>query len=464
MESAGKRATRPPDYLRMELEKSNKISGKMVSTTTCTTDITDTTTSVISPILKPTPVDPSSIAATGSGMVSSDATLLAIHNMMKDLRSDLQRTEARNETQHSLNQECLRRWQEIDTRLTRTEDTVVKHDVRMLEQQSVNVQVTNRLHQLEEEVVAMRRDLVRLVAPKTPPKIAETYNTPLSTSLLSSTIPNYSSIVNQSQSTSIPGFMTSSSNPISTTMGTEAFRSSVYGNTERLNDVVSEFSGHHGKVHPEKFLQECHNYFIGIPMSEDQRLNAVQRRLTKDAKIWYDSLMPSPMSYEEFVVSFREQFWSIDIQRRVYDDIFRPFQYTSMSGLSTHAMLWITKAKYLNPPISQLSLINTIIQHYPYHLAIAIRGRGPKTTNEFLSILAEFESINSFCSQPQSGQLTTPSRNNGNQSNNRGRWSGNRRSEGYNQTSHGGSSSEPNNQPAQVQQLNVTGNAAGSHQ
>lgn len=199
-------------------------------------------------------------------------------------------------------------------------------------------------------------------------------------------------------------------------------------------------------------------------MSEDQRLNAVQCCLTKDAKIWYDSLMPSPISYDEFVNSFREQFWSMDIQRRMYDDIFRPFKFTSISGLNTHAMLWITKAKYLNPPISQLSLINIITQHYPYHLAIAIRGREPKTTNEFLSILSEFENINPFCDQPQSGQVANSPRNNGNQSNARGRWPGNRRSEGYNQTNHSGQSSEPNNQSAQVQQLNVTGNAAGSYQ
>jgi len=117
--------------------------------------------------------------------------------------------------------------------------------------------------------------------------------------------------------------------------------------------------------------------------------------------MWYDSLIPSPTSYDEFTRYFRQQYWSTDIQRRVYDDIFRPYQYRSSTGLATHAIMWITKAKYLDPPIQQLSLVSTIIQHYPSSLAIAIRGRGPKTTGELIAVLTEFENTTSFWEQPQ---------------------------------------------------------------
>lgn len=40
------------------------------------------------------------------------------------------------------------------------EDTIVQYDVWIFEQQSVDIQVTNRLHHIEEEAVAIRRDLV----------------------------------------------------------------------------------------------------------------------------------------------------------------------------------------------------------------------------------------------------------------------------------------------------------------
>jgi len=117
--------------------------------------------------------------------------------------------------------------------------------------------------------------------------------------------------------------------------------------------------------------------------------------------MWYDALIPSPASYEEIVKCFRQQFWSIDIQRRVYDDVVRPYQYQSPTGLATYAIMWIAKAKYLDPPIHQLSLVSTIIQHYTSSLAIAVRGRGPKTTSELISVLTEFENTVSFWDQPQ---------------------------------------------------------------
>lgn len=66
--------------------------------------------------------------------------------------------------------------------------------------------------------------------------------------------------------------------------------------------------------------------------------------------------------------------------------------------------MWITKAKYLDHPIQQLSLVSTIIPHYPLSLAIAIRRRVPKTTGELIAVLTEFENTTSFCEQPQSEQ------------------------------------------------------------
>jgi len=139
--------------------------------------------------------------------------------------------------------------------------------------------------------------------------------------------------------------------------------------------------------------------------------------------MWYDSLIRSPESYEEFVKCFRQQFWSIDIQRRVYDDVVRPYQYRSPIGLATHAIMWITKAKYLDPPINQMSLVSTIIQNYPSSLAIAIRGRGPKTTSELISVLTEFENTVSFWDEPSleqyqnNGRLNIQHQNNQRQNN-----------------------------------------------
>lgn len=122
--------------------------------------------------------------------------------------------------------------------------------------------------------------------------------------------------------------------------------------------------------------------------------------LSGDARIWYESLIPAPEDYSTFQSLFRQRFWSAATQRKLRNDIFCPFQYSATYGITTHAMSWIAKAKFLNPPVDQCDLVGIIIQHYPSTLGMAIRGRGPKTTYELLSVLNEFEESTSFCYVP----------------------------------------------------------------
>jgi len=177
--------------------------------------------------------------------------------------------------------------------------------------------------------------------------------------------------------------------------------SSFFGSQERLNDAVSEFSGQTRSIHPERFIRQLDVYFENVPMSADQQLISAQRRLSGDARLWYDSLIPTPPSYDDFRILFRQRFWSAATQRKTRNEVFRPFQYTRYDGLATHAMQWISGAKYLSPPIDPIDLVSTIIQHYPIPLSMALRGRGPRDTNELLAVLTEFEESTSFCEPRQ---------------------------------------------------------------
>jgi hypothetical protein len=173
--------------------------------------------------------------------------------------------------------------------------------------------------------------------------------------------------------------------------------SSSMNQTERLLDIVSEFTGKRYDLHPEKFLCQLEQYFQYHCPSNDQRIELFQRRLTGNARVWFDSLIPIPSVYTEVTSLFRQQFWSASTQRKIRNEIFQPYQYRSPNGITTHAMTWIAKAKYLSPPIDQFDLVGIIIQHYPSALGMAIRGRGPQTTNALLTILNEIEESTSFC-------------------------------------------------------------------
>lgn len=84
----------------------------------------------------------------------------------------------------------------------------------------------------------------------------------------------------------------------------------MFGGTERFSEMVGEFSGIRKDLHPEKFLEQLDQYFQYHCMPGLQQVSLTQRRLNGDAKVWFDALMPTPNTYEEFKIIFRGQFWS----------------------------------------------------------------------------------------------------------------------------------------------------------
>lgn len=168
---------------------------------------------------------------------------------------------------------------------------------------------------------------------------------------------------------------------------------------ERFVDVVENFNGNRPDLHPEKFLYQLDQYFFYNWQPYAQRIDIFQRRLSGNVRIWFDSLMLSPTAYEEIKILFRQRFWSSEKQRQIRNEIFQPYQYQSYYGIAKHAVMWIAKAKYLSLPVDHFDLVGIIIQHYPSALEIAIGGRGPRTTNELLAVLTEFEGSTSFCDQ-----------------------------------------------------------------
>jgi len=91
--------------------------------------------------------------------------------------------------------------------------------------------------------------------------------------------------------------------------------------------------------------------------------------------------------------------------------------------------------------VDQCALVGIIIQHYPSALGIALRGRAPRTTNELLLVLNEFDESTSFCDTPPNRQ--TPNQSTPNQQPHRSN-----NPNGYNHR-------VSNRQPQQVQQVQV---------
>lgn len=465
MEGAGKRITRPPDRLIDHIFTLDNGTNQTPSTITSVTNPSTMSSNTTDKIIEST---------------NKDA---AIMSMLTEILSKANDKAAKDEIfQTKINDhitECVQRWQIVDTRITKLEDDSVHQEARHVQQQTMNKNVSQRVDYLEHEVLAVRTDLSRLAAKYQMPIQTELSNVLPPTSLSSTVVPPntinqslpQSFIINESNieasQSAHPPRVNNTCNQIPIN-SVDLSRSSFFGSQERLQDAVSEFSGNMRAVHPEKFLAQLGAYFEQIQLTSVQQLICAQRRLSGDALTWYESLVPPPEHYVEFCLFFRQRFWSPATQRKARNEVFRPFSYTRSDGLATHAMKWIASAKYITPPIDQEDLVSVVIQHYPTPLSMALRGRGPRNTNELLAILTEFEEATSFCEtrrednrsrninsdHPPQNRFTPQTRENNNFRNNN-----NNTNQRFTRPSN-----QPLNQPSHpVSQINVSGNAEEPH-
>lgn len=473
MESAGKRIIREPKRFTDYIVESHKPKMSTTTATSTTTTTTITTTSI------PTSNFPSSNINTIVNQQTSGSSEISFRQMMNEMMEENRRCHADTKAelrQHTTDQvaQCMQVWQLADVRLSKLEDDNLHQVSLNLKQETTNIQVSSRLTTLEDDVVSVREDLARIAALYRSPNHTDISRVFPPTSLSSTTISTTRTTTSISQpltscllSSSIPP----GPPPLSLY---DPSRSSLFGSQERLQEAVANFSGNIKAVHPEKFINQLDTYFANVSLTSTQQLISVQRRLSDDAQTWFESLIPSPTDYEEFRIVFRQRYWSSATQRKIRNEIFRPFQYRSSTGIATHAMGWIAKAKYLTPPVDQLDLVGIIIQHFPSTLGMAVRGRGPRSTNELLAVLTEFEESTSFCDTHNSrshenpvtgqGQNRTFNERTGQQPNHGNRQGYNRggyNRGGYNrdaQQTHQLNNQSANPGSAAVNQINTSGN------
>lgn len=372
MYAAGKRETHPPDRLIDHLLQS--VGTTMSPTTTGSTTLTTTTTAV----------SQAAMASENFELESTpkvEATISDLIVLMNRHASDSAKRFDRLENKFG---GFSQRQDAVESRVAKTEKNLSILHRNFTDQQNVNQQTYENVALLSADVEGLK---------ETMKLIQSTVNVPPP----SSQAPPFRPISNSTEA------HTNELRP-SVNHSSQSYASTSVNQSERFTDVVSEFTGHRSDLHPEKFLSQLDQYLLYNCPYDDQRVELFQRRLTGSSRVWFDSLMPVPTTYEEAKTLFRQQFWSAATQRKIRNEIFQPYQYRSPVGITTHAMTWIAKAKYLSPPIDQFDLVGIIIQHYPSTLGMAIRGRGPQTTNALLSVLTEIEESTSFCDTPNPPQ------------------------------------------------------------
>lgn len=213
------------------------------------------------------------------------------------------------------------------------------------------------------------------------PKVS--FNNILSSTLGPSPLPTSSAHFNVPLSTNY--FTQNNSNPI------HGNNLSSLSNTSGITldyAKIPEFDGNLTPLHPEHFLNKVNQYFIVHPVPDHIKVNLISEKLVQNALLWYNTLIPVPLVYDDFLSLFRNHFWSSGIQRVIRNELYRPYFHKNVSTMQEHAMDWINRAKYLHPPIDQSEMIDQIISHFSYNISLALRGLRIQTTNELVQQLS----------------------------------------------------------------------------
>lgn len=127
---------------------------------------------------------------------------------------------------------------------------------------------------------------------------------------------------------------------------------------------IPQYDGMLTPIHPADFLEKVDQYFSIIQVPDQRKIHLVSDNFVHKARLWYDTLLPPPSNYKDFVCLFRNYFWSNSLQRSIRNELYRPHFHRDYSTMTDHAMDWINRARHLQPPIDQTEMVNQITSHF----------------------------------------------------------------------------------------------------
>lgn len=176
---------------------------------------------------------------------------------------------------------------------------------------------------------------------------------------------------------------------------------------------ISTYDGNLSPVHPEEFLEQAEQYFLTQPPVPDQvKINYIKSKFVDGARLWYNTLLPPPSVYANFLTLFRNHFWSNNQQRAIRNDLYRPYFHRDNTSLQKHAMDWISQARFLQPPIDQVEMVDQIISHFSFNISIALRGLRITTTNELVQQLSHIQQAHSPSNSSNNNSLNNSQQQN----------------------------------------------------
>jgi len=102
---------------------------------------------------------------------------------------------------------------------------------------------------------------------------------------------------------------------------------------------IPKYNGQLSPTHPAEFLDKVDQYFLIHNVSDQVKINFISDNFTGKALLWYNTLLPPPINYNDFVELFRDYFWSLSLQRSIRNELYRPHYHRDEATMSEQVRL-----------------------------------------------------------------------------------------------------------------------------
>lgn len=157
---------------------------------------------------------------------------------------------------------------------------------------------------------------------------------------------------------------------------------------------LSVYSGNDDQLNPKEFIAGVENFFSEAQASDRTRILEAGRLLTHKAATWYQAKSGTFVSFNDFKTRFLSYFWNETKQNKIRSRVFVPGQYRpEMGDMSDYFLNNLKKARFLDDPIPERTLLAAIISHFPSDVQWALTHCNARTEDLVIEKLLELDAL-----------------------------------------------------------------------
>ena len=147
---------------------------------------------------------------------------------------------------------------------------------------------------------------------------------------------------------------------------------------------------------PMEFLRRFERYTARVNplMDNEDKIEILNRQLKGWAGTWWRVISDRVKTYEEFKMKFLGQYWNVQIQRRVRDQLeFGKYSSAMRISPGNYVLKVMAQVKYLTPPLEERDLVYKLARHFSDKTRVATVTRGVSTIEEFIMVIDECQDL-----------------------------------------------------------------------